>query len=439
MNPLQMSSTRKPDEWHAGSNFNITSASNAQTEAAKHCDMSLRTHKQCLDENVTQYHALHTSLQAKVNSSRQLGDILQKRIRSVMASITSSKQSLAAIEEAHNAKNAPLQLCSWRMDQRAKRPQRELIRDPFEIALEEEKDMLIKSQAQLKAGMMKTENCIASLEESLRDLQHDFQVKSEALSIDEQCLRTTHKTWHRTIETSGPPLPKLHQVTSRAFSTQNHSNEDNRQSDTIKRNTLAVEKESAAQQLREDMQKLINLCQKNCDSARSKTETTMQHRIQENQTMRKRLENEIRETNDKIHRTKATTTETSSQIDSLSEPIKLCDTRDNWRKNRPYREQILDPVSTSLVEHRMHLLNTTGQLEQRRREEHQTLTTLTKHKEHLKEDLKDKTAALHIDLDCLSHANVYGKGSKVRTPRPGRSLKMEPSFVPSGGFASGRP
>lgn len=434
-----MMSTRKPEEWHSTSNFNMISAKDAQDAAAKQCDASLRKHKQCLDENLTQYHTLHMQLQAKVNSSRQLGDILQKRIRSINSSISTSKQSLAALEEAYNAKNAPLQLCSWRLDQRAKRPQRELIRDPFECALEEEKEMLIKSQQQLKAGMMKTENCIASLEDSAKDMQHDFQVKSEALSIDEQCLRTTHKTWHRAVESHGPPMSKLPQVTSRAFSTQNTQNEDARQADTIKRNTIATDKEGAAQTLREEMQRLISSCQKNCDKSRANTDATMQQRIQENQMMRKRLEAEIRETNEKIQRTKATTAETSAQIDSLVEPTKLCDTRDNWRKNRPYREQILDPVSTHLVEHRMHLMNTSNQLEQRRREEQQTMSTLMKHKEELKEDLKDKTLALHIDLDCLAHANVYGKGKGLTPPRPGRLLKMEPSFVPSGGFASGRP
>merc|ERR1719252_315909 len=120
----------------------------------------------------------------------------------------------------------------------------------------------------------------------------------------------------------------------------------------------------------------------------------MQERIQENQAMRKRLESEIRETTDKITKVKQTTSETASQINSLVEPKKLCDTRDSWRKTRPVREQILDPVSTALVEHKLHLVNTTSQLEQRRREEHQTLSTLMKHKALLQEDLKDKTAAL---------------------------------------------
>merc|ERR1719171_950870 len=416
----------------------MTAAMNMQQVAHKHCDTSNRTHAQCLSENLTQYNQLHQAFQNKINVSRQLGDLLQKRIKSVTASIDKTKQSLSQLEQAHNAKNAPLQLCTWRMDQRAKRPHRELIRDAFETCLEDEKDTLTESQSRLRAGIHKTENCIASLEDSLRELSHDFDVKLQALQIDEQCIRTTHRQWQRTIETRTPNA-KLPQVTSKAFTGQNTNNEDMRQNDTMKRNQIATDKERAAQALREESQRLMDSTQRDCDEARRKTEKAMQDRIQENQAMRKRLENEIRETNDKIQKVKHTTRETNEQINSLVEPTKLCDTRDSWRKTRAYREQILDPVSTALVEHKMHLINTNSQLEQRKREEHQALATLMKHKAQLQEDLKDKTGALHIDLDCLSHSVVYQKSGKSSTPRPGRVLKMEPSFVPSGGFASGRP
>lgn len=437
MEPYMMSS-RKPDEWHASSNFNMSAAINMQQTAHKHCEISQKTHAQCLHENLTQYQHLHNALQSKINVSRQLGDSLQKRIRSVTSSIDQTRQSLSALEQAHNAKNAPLQLCSWRMDQRAKRPQRELIRDAFETCLEDEKDMLVDSQTRLKAGIQKTENCIASLEDSLRELQHDFDVKLHALQVDEQCMRTTHRQWQRSIEQKTPNA-KLPQMTSKAFSTQNSNNEDLRQNDTAKRNQIACDKETAAQALRDENKKLMDSCQRHCDQARQKTDKAMQERIHENQAMRKRLESEIRETNDKIQKVKHTTNDTKNQINSLVEPTKLCDTRDSWRKTRPYREQILDPVSTALVEHRMHLVNTNAQLEQRQREEHQTLQMLMKHKAQLQEDLKDKTSALHIDLDCLSHSVVYQKSARSMTPRPGRVLRMEPSFVPSGGFASGRP
>merc|ERR1712193_413653 len=112
--------------------------------------------------------------------------------------------------------------------------------------------------------------------------------------------------------------------------------------------------------------------------AKNRTERTMQERIAENQTMRKHLENEIRETNAKIEKVKSTMLDTKMQIKSLVEPMQLNDRRDSWRKQRAYREQILDPVSTQMVEHKMHLINTNQVLADRRQQEKQALAELEK-------------------------------------------------------------
>ncbi|CAE8741615.1 unnamed protein product [Polarella glacialis] len=56
--------------------------------------------------------------------------------------------------------------------------------------------------------------------------------------------------------------------------------------------------------------------------------------------------------------------------------------------------------------------------------------------ERLKDDLRDKTAALHIDLNCLTHeaTHMNGKPGKVISKnRLPRALKVDPSFVPSPG------
>merc|ERR1719321_1609224 len=153
---------------------------------------------------------------------------------------------------------------------------------------------------------------------------------------------------------------------------------------------VAKEKEGDAQQLRDYNLQLIEHCQQACDMAKNRTEKTMQERIAENQNMRKRLENEIRETNIKIEKVKSTILDTKMQIKSLVEPKQLNDRRDSWRKQRAYREQILDPVSTQMVEHKMHLIKTNEALEQRRREEKQALAELEKRKAQLQEDLADK-------------------------------------------------
>lgn len=56
---------------------------------------------------------------------------------------------------------------------------------------------------------------------------------------------------------------------------------------------------------------------------------------------------------------------------------------------------------------------------------------LVEKREQLKEDLQDKTSALHIDLNCVTHEAINGK------PKPGlnrqrlpKAMKMDPTFLP---------
>jgi hypothetical protein len=416
-------------DWHGASKTNMGNAQQMQRSAQQVCEDSVKTHRQCLSENLGQYHMLHSKFNEKANASRNLCDTLHMRIKSVTMSIKKNEHSLAALEHAHRAKEAPLALCNYRLDQRHKRPQREHIRDDFELALEEEQSTLHSAQADLKVQMERTQRSIQELNDSLKELQHDFHVKSHGLQIDEQCMRSTHKQWHK----STTPRSKIPEATTKPFQSTNSANEDLRCKQTLDRCNAAREKEGEAQQLREYSQQLIEHCNQACDMAKNRTERTMQERIAENQGMRKKLESEIRETNVKIEKVKSTMLETKMQIKSLVEPKQLNDRRDSWRKQRAYREQILDPVSTQMVEHKMHLIKTNEALDQRRRQEKQMLAELEKRKQLLQEDLADKMAACQIDLDCLSHTVIHQGGRALKslnTPRFERALKVDPNFVP---------
>lgn len=423
-------SSRMPDSWHDSSNMNMGLAQKSQRMAHQACDDSMKAHRQCLSENLGQYHGLHQAFSNKSNASRNLCDILHNRMKSVAMSIKKNQHSLAALEQAHRAKEAPLQLCTWRLDQREKRPQREHIRDHFELSLEEEQSTLQSAQADLKVQMERTQRSIQELVDSLKELQHDFQVKSHALQIDEQCMRSTHKVWHKSTTPRSPVPP----ATTKPFQSTNQANEDLRCNESIQRCNAAREKEGDAAQLRDYNVQLVEHCKDACDGAKSRTEKAMQDRISENQTMRKRLENEIRETNMKIEKVKSTLLDTKMQMKSLIEPLQLNDRRDSWRKQRAYREQILDPVSTQMVEHKMHLIKTNEVLEQRRREEKAALAELEKRKASLQEDLADKMKACQIDLDCLSHTAIHQGGralKSINTPRFHRALQVDPNFVPT--------
>lgn len=413
---------RTPSEWHSHANTNLSSAYSTQLKAARQMDTSKKAHQDCLSDNIAMYQDLHSSLEQKVKTSHRLIEKLMARAKSVENSISSMQLSLQQLQAALRAKDAPLALCAWRMEQREKRPLREHVRDDVQMSLEDERSILMDTQRKLSDAIRVTQNMIGVLEGKLEELRHDIAQKTQALSVDELCIRTTHRSWHSQV-TAGGSLPgspasragssmggsgrlqSARRTGATALAEESNRNEVNRQQEARKLDHQAKGREEAASELRDDSYKLISRCEKAAQEAARRTEGSLQDRIQEIQTMRRRLENEARETKRKEDHTRDTISETQSQIHSLEEPMQLCSTHASWRKQRANREQILDPVETRLEEQKGQLMRAREELHGHRQREKGILTQLQEHMERLKEDLRDKTTALNIDLNCLTHSS----------------------------------
>merc|ERR1712129_158117 len=100
--------------------------------------------------------------------------------------------------------------------------------------------------------------------------------------------------------------------------------------------------------LRSDNELFVQRCGKVVKDCARKTDRCLQARVSDVRLMRKRVENELMETQRKADHTKSTITETQSQIHAIQEPIALCSTHASWRKQRADREQIMDPVEMQL-------------------------------------------------------------------------------------------
>merc|ERR1719414_192128 len=148
---------------------------------------------------------------------------------------------------------------------------------------------------------------------------------------------------------------------------------------------------------------LISRCQKAADEAAAKTGRFLQDRVNENQNMRRKLEDEIRETKAKIDHTKDTINETRNQIKALEEPMDMTSTCASFRRQRATREHIHDPVTTKIQEHQTTVHRAQQDLIGHHAEEKMNLQDLNERMARLKDDLKDKTLSQHIDTNCLSH------------------------------------
>lgn len=437
-------------DWHHNSQMNMSYATHSQAKAVNQVQTSRRAHDLTVSDSLEMYNEVYRSLEQKVKNTHRLVEKLQARGNSVEKSIADTKASLVKLEEAFHAKDAPLQLCTWRMEQREKRPLREQVRDPVEMALEEEKQALVDCQRKLAEACRKTKQTIAALENKLSDINQDLDQKHQALSVDEMCLRTTHRSWQTVVQrtplqrTANPGAPtsppermpsagRKRTTSAQVAMLEGNRNEMQRQQEATKLCQAVATREEGAKELREENNKLIGRTARSADEAVSKAERMMKDRIGENQALRKRLTHEIQETQNKINITKDTLSETKVQLKNLTEPIELTSACASWRKQRATKEHILDKVSTGVSEHQGVLLKCHEELRGHNRQEKANLQDLTERRERLKEDLRDKTTALHIDLNCLAHEvmTLNGRpGQALSKSKLGRAMKIDPNFVP---------
>jgi len=290
-----------------------------------------------------------------------------------------------------------------------------------ETALEDERACLAETQRKLQEAMLVTKSMISVLVDKSEELKGNIDEKMQALSVDELCLRTTHRSWHASAGSRSPSSRVSTGTTPRRAGTMqavevSSRNEIKRQQEARNNDVAARRREEAAAELVKDNQLLVQRCQKVAKDALVRTEKCLQERVVEVRQMRKRLENELQETQRKVEHTRNTISETQSQIHAIQEPIALCSTHASWRKQRADREQIMDPVETQLETQKQKLMRATEELRSHRQNEKNILTALGEQVERLKEDLKDKTVALNIDVSCLSQVSD-GKGSAQVTPK----------------------
>merc|ERR1719162_541643 len=217
--------------------------------------------------------------------------------------VTKTTKSLAQLEVAYSGKAMPIKMCAWRMEQRQKRPLREHVRDEVEIALQEEQAALAESQRKLTEAIVTTKNMMAMLADTSDELKGDIDHKMQALSVDELCLRTTQRSWNVSVGSQAgcrPPNPRAGAATPRkatAFaSDESNRNEIKRQQEARNNDVACRRREEAAEKLRSDNERLVQRCGKVVKDCARKTDRCLQARVSDVRLMRKRVENELMET-----------------------------------------------------------------------------------------------------------------------------------------------
>lgn len=411
-----------PHVWHEQAGLNMSQAQQSHRFAHFQQDKSRRAHSHSVNTNLSMYQDLEASLKEKVGNSQKLIQQLTRRAASLNSSIEDTKQALVQLEAGLQATHAPLDRCRWRMQQRAARPPREVVRDDVELSLEAEESTLLDVQRKLGAAIKQAKKMLHLLQCRLEVFKNDIDQKKQSLGVDDKCLRNTqesHQTHYHTVMRNMPgPLSSSEEQSDwhRTNILEHSANEMLRQHDVGRLDKSARNQEDIAKSLCSDSRQLIRRCQLLMEQASKSTNLATKHRVGENQEVRTRLKEQINETQAKIDSTKAVLADTSHQISALKEPIALNDTCNSWRQmDRATLERIHDPVSTKLREQHHMVKRTRDHLARNHSHEQEVLEELRRRRERLKADLNDKTEAYNIDLNCLQK-DITQRDSRLPTP-----------------------
>lgn len=415
-----------PTQWHGHTHSNLSRARICQKKADNQHLASTQGQYFTWHDNVKQYQNVEKNFMKKIDVTNKLTDLLADRISVVTDSLNKTRHSLANLQAACSAKDEPLQLCLWRLQRRMKRPDRELIRDAFEVALETERDTILMSQERLRMKAEQTAAFLRTYTKLRNDLQDDLEDKNMSMSIDLRCVNTAHTAWpssgrptmHRRL-LAGTGSTSTNQIALRAMppppiakdhpehaenAARNASDEAMRQTETTQNLNLADEKVQEAAELRDFNSTLVQQTYKDCSFALHKVEEAMARQIIDAQTLKDQLQSSLDQTNKKIHSVADCMRKTTANLRAHHEPQALNGFRTRYRGERSVRENIKDPVTTAMDKHEHNINENYAHLQKILTDEADSLKELEQLKAELEANIDGKTKALEIDIKCRNYA-----------------------------------
>lgn len=391
-------STKLANHWNEHSSLNLRHAQDVGTHAEEVLSKCSQIHAATKLDNQNRNQNVHNAISKKVKSSHALITSLATQIKISATLLLNLQNSHGALKASLKKFEKPLHICGQRQQMRARRPAREQVRDSVEMALEDEKETILNATDKIKHCIHRTEHMVATINHVLQDISWDEECKFHGKDMDIKCQKMYHRTWP--VIDGQENVTVLPPVVQGPYINWNIENEERRLDDCKNRIKDAKEMEAAAQNLLDENNETIKGTLAECAAAYDLVGKRLHERVQDIQQMRKRLDYSVREISTKIENMRRNHLQTVSELRLHDEPFDLVAQKDGMRNSRKHRELITDPVSSALSDHKAGLKKNYAELDQCRAEVLQTLAMLEKAKSDLEHDLRDKTASLHIDLDC---------------------------------------
>lgn len=375
------------------------------------------------------------NFEARLVTSEKVLDSLKNRLQLCDKSIKELENNMASMNQAAADKNKSLYLVRKRLALREQRPKQEVVDDNFHRALEAEYCVLQDAQAALVDAAGQAKAMLHKATQMRGSLHGDIMHKSKAINIDRSLLESRKEAFSRpssatsSVSTaashadsargrgfagSAPSTPRRQHMASddwrRRRATETEGQWERAASRLVKE---AKALESECKQLVEHNRQLASSTTHEVAESRRATDAALRKRVQETDAVRRQLMAEIKKLDEKMRITAQSLQDTSNSIVGHAPQYKYCLNESRRRAKRPPPEDIEDRVAVMLHEEDRTLVTVVEGLHDRAASTNRVLGQLHAIRSKLISDLKAKTAAMQVDIDCARQVRGSGSGQQT--------------------------
>lgn len=192
-----------PETWAKFSDNNLMRSQSERAQSSK-----LRNDIETLmgvtsNEMWSQFNTVNVAFTNRISETADAKNKLQMHLQKTLQEIFATEQTIAQIKRAIAEKDSPMRVAHTRLDERTRRPNIELCRDPTQLRLVDEVSTIDTTINVLMARLKEAENTLQGLVNTRAALEHDLNTKANSLFIDQEKCMGMRKTFPSTPRLTG--------------------------------------------------------------------------------------------------------------------------------------------------------------------------------------------------------------------------------------------
>ncbi|KFW93386.1 Tektin-3 [Phalacrocorax carbo] len=192
-----------PESWAKFTDNNILRSQSERVASAKVRDNIENLLTVTANEMWRQFNRVNVAFASRIAETADAKSKIQSHLAKTLQEIFQVEMNIETIRKAIRDKGPPLKVAQTRLDERTRRPNMELCRDPAQLRLVNEVHEIDETIQSLQQRLRDAEDTLQMLVRAKSALEHDLAVKANSLFIDQEKCMGMRKTFPSTMRLVG--------------------------------------------------------------------------------------------------------------------------------------------------------------------------------------------------------------------------------------------